>query len=178
MIETLRLFMRDVQGADAEGLHAYMQREAYWQNLPMEPPTREHVDALVERCLREQKVEPRSSYFLAATLKGTDEIAGQAILRVRSAQHRQGEIGWAVAEFHQGKGLATEIGFALLRFGFETMGLHRIVARSRKENFASRRVMAKIGMREEGILRENVWARGEWCSSVQCSILSHEYSAA
>ena len=38
--------------------------------------------------------------------------------------------------------------------------------------------MAKIGMCEEGILRENVWARGEWWSSVQCSILVHEYGAA
>jgi len=32
-------------------------------------------------------------------------------------------------------------------------------------------------MREEGILRENVFARGLWWSSVQCSILAAEYAA-
>jgi RimJ/RimL family protein N-acetyltransferase len=34
--------------------------------------------------------------------------------------------------------------------------------------------MEKLGMREEGILRENVLARGAWWSSVQCSILASE----
>jgi hypothetical protein len=32
--------------------------------------------------------------------------------------------------------------------------------------------MAKLGMREEGVLRDNVLARGSWWSSIQCSILS------
>jgi RimJ/RimL family protein N-acetyltransferase len=178
MIETPRLFMRDVQPTDAEALYAYMQREAYWRHLPMDPPTRAQLDMRVERCLREQECSPRSSYFLAVILKGTKEIAGEAILHVRSIPHRQGEIGWAIAESHQRMGLATETGFALLRFGFTNIGLHRIFARSRAENLASHRVMEKIGMRQEGILRENIWARGEWWSSVQYSILSHEYDAA
>jgi RimJ/RimL family protein N-acetyltransferase len=178
MIETRRLLLRDVLRADAEGFHAYRRREAYWQHVPMEPPTRKQIDEFLEQCLREQEESPRSSYCLAATLKDTNEIVGEALLRIRSARHCQGEMGWAVAEFHQGKGLATEIGLALLRFGFDEIGLHRIFARTRCENLASRRVMAKIGMREEGILRENVRARGAWWSSVQCSILVHEYGAA
>jgi RimJ/RimL family protein N-acetyltransferase len=38
--------------------------------------------------------------------------------------------------------------------------------------------MAKLGMREEGVLRENVYARGEWWSSAQSSILSSEWGTA
>ena len=37
--------------------------------------------------------------------------------------------------------------------------------------------MAKLGMREEGVLQENVFARGEWWSSAQSSILSSEWDA-
>jgi RimJ/RimL family protein N-acetyltransferase len=37
--------------------------------------------------------------------------------------------------------------------------------------------MAKLGMPEEGVLRENVFARGEWWSSAQSSILSSEWDA-
>lgn len=65
----------------------------------------------------------------------------------------------------------------MLRHGFVEIGLHRIFAQCRAENLASRRVMAKLGMREEGVLRENVFARGEWWSSAQSSILSGEWSA-
>ena len=61
---------------------------------------------------------------------------------------------------------------AILHLAFEKLGLHRIYAQCRVENQASRRIMTKLGMREEGILRENVLARGSWWSSMQCSILS------
>ena len=47
-------------------------------------------------------------------------------------------------------GLATEISRAMLRHGFVELGLHRIFAQCRAENLASRRLMSKLGMREEG----------------------------
>jgi [ribosomal protein S5]-alanine N-acetyltransferase len=175
MIQTARLHLRDVQPADAEAMYAYMRQEDYWRHLPIDPPERDYVDALVERCRHEKNAEPRSSFFLMATLHDTGEVVGEAILHIRSARHQQGEIGWAVAGSHRGQGLATEIGRGLLSYGFAHLGLHRIFARCRDANVASRRVMAKIGMREEGILRENVLARGEWWSSAQCSILAHEH---
>src|SRR5688500_18893516 len=102
MIETARLILRDVRSGDAEALYAYyMRHDAYWRHVPMDPPAREDVDALVERCLREHKTEPRVSYFLAATLKRTGEVIGEAILHIRSARHQQGGIGWAVARDRQ-----------------------------------------------------------------------------
>jgi RimJ/RimL family protein N-acetyltransferase len=63
----------------------------------------------------------------------------------------------------------------MLRHGFAVLGLHRAFAQCRVENLASRRMMAKLGMREEGVMRENVFARGEWWSSAQSSILSTEW---
>jgi len=69
------------------------------------------------------------------------------------------------------------IGQALLRLAFDSLSLHRVFAQCRVENQASRRIMAKLGMREEGVLRENVFARGEWWSSAQSSILSSEWDA-
>ena len=48
----------------------------------------------------------------------------------------------------------------MLEFAFDSVGLHRVYAQCRVGNGASRRIMEKLGMREEGILRENVLARG------------------
>jgi [ribosomal protein S5]-alanine N-acetyltransferase len=83
-----------------------------------------------------------------------------------------------VISSHTGQGLATEIGQALLELAFDTLSLHRVFAQCRTENQASRRIMVKLGMREEAVFRENVFARGEWWSSVQSSILSTEWDRA
>ena len=45
--------------------------------------------------------------------------------------------------------LATEASLAILKFGFEQVGLDRIVAIARPENIASQRVMQKVCMKYE-----------------------------
>jgi RimJ/RimL family protein N-acetyltransferase len=90
----------------------------------------------------------------------------------RTAPSRLGAIGYGVVSSRKGQGLATEIGRGLLRLAFDTLELHRVDAQCRTENHASRRVMAKLGMREEGVFRDNLFVRGEWWSTVQSAILS------
>jgi [ribosomal protein S5]-alanine N-acetyltransferase len=171
-LETDRLLIRDVRASDVDAFHRYMRQEPYWRNVPIDPPTALSVAALVNHCLQSQTQTPRTDYFMAAVDKRSDEIFGEAILYVRSIRWRQGEIGWGVSSSHVGRGLATEIGRAMLCLAFDTISLHRVFAQCRAENLASRRIMAKLGMREEGLLRENVFSRGEWWSSAQCSTLS------
>ena len=173
-LETPRLVIRDVCPSDVGAFYAYMKREQYWQDLPIDPPTVESIKEMVDRCLLDQGKEPRTDFFLAAVAKATSDLVGEAILHVRSLRWRQGEIGWGISSDHVGHGLATEIGSAMLRLAFDRLCLHRVYARCRVENQASRRIMTKLGMREEGVLRENVLARGAWWSSVQCSILCSE----
>ena len=176
-LETPNLIIRDVRESDADAFYAYMQREAYWRDLPIDPPTPEWVANMVNRRLQDQTKEPRTSYFLAATDKATGTVVGDAGLYIRSASSRQGEVGWVVRPYCRGRGLGTEIRRAMLDLAFGSLNLHRVYAQCRVENRASRRIMEKLRMREEGILRENVFARGLWWSSVQCSILAAEYAA-
>ena len=60
------------------------------------------------------------------------------------------EIGWRVARRHWRQGLATEGAEALLRHGFQTVGLDRVWAETMAVNRPSRGVMEKIGMRLVG----------------------------
>jgi len=56
------------------------------------------------------------------------------------------EIGWRLGRAHWGQGLATEAATAALAFGFERVGLDRIVSVHTVGNDASGRVMQKLGM--------------------------------
>jgi len=174
-IGTDRLLLREVRETDADAFAAYMPREAYWRHLPIDPPTRGWVEASVTRRIQEQSDEPRTAWLLAAVLRDTGEVVGEGLLKITDRGRTQGEIGWGLDSRFAGRGLATEIGRAMLVLGFERLGLHRITAMCRVENTASRRVMDKLGMREEGILREHVRVRGEWWTSHLCSILRPEY---
>jgi RimJ/RimL family protein N-acetyltransferase len=173
-IETARLRIRDVDASDVDAFFAYMRRDDYWCNLPFCPPTRDSVQSHIDRSLHEQSESLRKSYFLAATLKDTGQLIGEAVLGITSLRDGQAAIGWAVDGRYTGRGFATEIGRAMLDLGFG-LGLHRIYAQCRAGNAASLRIMSKLAMTEEGTLRENVKARGEWWSSSQWSILSSEH---
>lgn len=175
VLETERLLIRDVGIDDVQGFFDYMSREDYWRHVPVEPVTVDSVNVVVQRAVLDQSQVPRAGYFLAAVEKQSNKLVGEAILHVRSTRWRQGEIGWGVSHDHVGKDLATEIGFAMMRLAFDQLRLHRVYAQCRVENAASRRIMTKLGMQQEGVLRENVLARGEWWSSVQCAILSTEW---
>ena len=61
------------------------------------------------------------------------------------------EVGYAFGKEAWGRGFATEVAGAAVRWGFEERGLDRIVAVASAENAGSRRVMDKLGMRYEGV---------------------------
>jgi [ribosomal protein S5]-alanine N-acetyltransferase len=177
-LETDRLLIREVLASDTDDFLRYRQQADYWRHVPIEPPTAESIATSVNGWIQNQTQSPRTAYNLAVIDKRSDQLVGDAGLFVRNIRSRQGEIGWGVISSHTGQGLATEIGEALLRLAFDTLSLHRVFAQCRIENQASRRIMVKLGMREEGVFRENVFARGEWWSSVQSSILSTEWDSA
>ena len=64
----------------------------------------------------------------------------------------------------------------MLAFGFETLGLHRVIGRLDARNVASARVLEKLGMRREAELVENEWIKGEWQSELVYAVLAHEWA--
>ncbi len=67
---------------------------------------------------------------------------------------------------------------ALLAFGFGDIALHRIFSRCDPENVASARVLEKIGMQQEGRLRQHERVRGKWRDSYVYAILEEEWGPA
>jgi RimJ/RimL family protein N-acetyltransferase len=73
-----------------------------------------------------------------------------------SQSHNRAELGYWIGVPYWNQGYCTEAARAVLRYGFETLGLNRIQARHLARNPASGRVMIKIGMRHEGTMRQAV----------------------
>jgi RimJ/RimL family protein N-acetyltransferase len=92
----------------------------------------------------------------AITLKANGQLIGAVGLRDIDKEHSQAEIGFWVAVDSWGKGYATEASSVALCFGFKELRLNRIYAHHMMRNPASGRVLEKIGMKREGLLRQRV----------------------
>jgi RimJ/RimL family protein N-acetyltransferase len=119
---------------------------------------------------------PRVNFYLAATLKDSDLIVGEAVLRLVNPALAQAEIGFGVAAAHRRQGFATEIGRALLQAAFGTFAAHRVAAQTAPENRATLRVLEKLGLAPEGVQRDVAFARGRWWSSAVYARLAEEKS--
>ena len=85
------------------------------------------------------------------------------------------EVGYVLNPEYWGRGIAAEALERVLEFGFDTLGLHRIEARFIEGNDQSRRVMEKVGMTFEGILREGMLVKGNYVNVGVCSVLYKEW---
>jgi RimJ/RimL family protein N-acetyltransferase len=175
-IITQRLIIREYVETDVPHVQRNVGDPAYWNHHATEPPTPERLEALIVWAIQEQKLAPRLNYYLAVTTKDSATLIGEAVLRIADPQNRQGEIGFGVARSHWRLGYATEMAQALLRIGFGPLGLHRLFAQCAPENAPSIRVMQKLGMAREGILRDIGHARGRWWSSAIYAIIDREYA--
>jgi ribosomal-protein-alanine N-acetyltransferase len=61
-----------------------------------------------------------------------------------------------------GRGIATEASRAIVDYVFLHFDVERLQARCKRENVASARIMEKLGMRHEGVLRSAVYHQGRF----------------
>jgi RimJ/RimL family protein N-acetyltransferase len=160
-LETERLLLRMFTLADAprvKELAGHALVAATTLNVPH--PYEEH-DAEKWIANHEPDFLLGRSVQLAITLRDCGEIIGAISLGVDQTNHRA-EMGYWMGVDYWGRGYCTEAARALVEYGFETLALHKITSRHFESNPASGRVMQKIGMQQEGFLRDDFWKNGQW----------------
>ena len=173
---TTRMSLRPYEVDDLEALHAIVSREDVCRYLPWEPMDLDQARAKLEQRLTQTRIEADGDpLVLAAVETETGRMIGEFMLRLTSAESRQGEVGWSIHPDVQGRGLATEGAAEMIRYGFDAVGLHRIVAGADPRNVASIRVMEHLGMRREALFVESAFLKGEWVGEVVYAILGSEW---
>ncbi|MBE2217112.1 MAG: GNAT family N-acetyltransferase [Ignavibacteria bacterium] len=94
--------------------------------------------------------------------KGLGKLIGTIGYHVWSLQSRYGEVGYALSIDFWNQGYVTEAFGAVIRFGFENMGLNRVEATCKLPNTASEKVMLKCGLTFEGIMKQKLFAKGQY----------------
>lgn len=143
--------------------------------LPWETRDAESARAALQRHYDMSFESDGDGITLAGFDKDSRRLVGEFVLFLRSVEHRGGELGYVVHPDFHGRGLATEGAHALLTFGFEVIGLHRIVARLDSRNTPSAAVLTRLGMRKEAHLVKNEFLKGEWSDEFDYALLAEEW---
>lgn len=136
------------------------------------PYALDHALAWISNQSRES-VRGRATNFAVRLLPGSP-LVGCASLRDIDPEHSQAELGFWIGREWWGQGYASEAAAAVIRFGFETLGLNRIYAHHMARNPAAGRVLLHVGMQREGLLRERVRKWGVYEDVVVYAILRED----
>jgi RimJ/RimL family protein N-acetyltransferase len=175
-IRTERLLLRPYRPDDTDAVYAYHRLPETARYLENEPMRRAEARALVTRRVGSSTLAGVGEVLnLVIELARTRTLVGDCVLFWRS--EGQAEVGYVLHPDHYGYGYATEAVGALLRLGFEDLGLHRVAARCDARNMASARVMERAGMRREAHLVQSEFIKNEWTDELIYAILRSEWEA-
>ncbi len=174
-LETPRLMLREITLDDAvEVFRIYSDPQVmrYWGSPPLQS---------IDEARR--KIEDITAAFRdkdgirwGITRKGSNRLIGSCGHWRLMKAHFRSEIGYELAPEYWDQGIMTEALGAVIRFGFEAIGLHSIEAQIDPANLASRKVLEKLGFVQEGYLRENYVVGGKFTDTAIFSLLKSDSS--
>ncbi|MFD1470592.1 GNAT family N-acetyltransferase [Hymenobacter caeli] len=174
-LETPRLVLRALAEADVPCIVALASDHAVARNTLNMPHPYHPDDA--HNWLRVTRKAHRQGedVTFAVELKATGEFIGGIGLKIEPRFDRA-EAGYWLGVPYWNQGLMTEALAAVLRYGFEGLGLNKILATHTTQNPGSGAVMRKNGMVQEGELVAHVKRDGQYYDLAQYRLTRHEYA--
>jgi RimJ/RimL family protein N-acetyltransferase len=176
---TARLLLRRFEAADLPAMVAYRSDPAVARYQSWTP---DWSLADAEEFLREDEATVLGTsgawtqVALVERVGGT--LVGDVALHFVAAQPDTVELGVTLASAHQGRGLAAEALRAVTSWLFSVHGTHRVLAQADARNAAVRRLLGRVGLRQEAELREADFWKGEWTTLCIYAVLAHEWHEA
>ncbi len=174
-IETERLILRAFTYEDASSMMNNWAGDDYVQKMYGEPSykTLEKVNKLLDKYIGGYS----KKYFFrwAVIEKSTGECIGQIAYFLVDTSGHFGEIEYCIGTAYQGKGYATEATKAVIDYGFNKIGFHKVQICVRPSNAPSKKVIEKCGFTYEGTLRDYFYIDGKYEGRMFFSILEDEY---
>lgn len=177
VLETPRLRLRPFAEADVEAIWPIVSRPEF----PNQMSWSAHVDREdTLGFIRSQIAGIRDGSGVAWAIEHDGHAAGCVSLdsirwQLGALRVDRCELGYWLAPPLWNKGIMSEAAGAIVRFGFETVGLHKITTRCIADNHGSRRVIEKLGFRLIGRAEDDAWRDGAWASHLLYELTTSEW---
>ncbi len=148
-LETLRLAMRDFVAEDSDDLLRLNSDPRVMRYIGDGEPiaAQRHAD-IMRRVLGYPKLYPDLGFWYT-TRRDTGKFIGWFTLKY-CGKSADIETGYMLLPEAWGRGYATEGATAMVRYGFDDLGLHRVIGVTHPDNIASQKVLRKAGLADCG----------------------------
>jgi [ribosomal protein S5]-alanine N-acetyltransferase len=182
-IHARRLLLRPLTLHDFDEWREVRRRCHDWltkwepRRIPGQPDTVEDRQAFSARCsVRMREIQLGTGYGFGIFVDGA--FAGEInINSIHRGAHQSAYVGYWIDQRLAGNGYMPEAVVAALRFSFETLALHRMQISVIPRNTASRRVVEKLGIRDEGTAVRYLEINGVWEDHIRYAITAEEWEA-
>lgn len=179
-IETERLIIKPYCIRDIDDLYKICSDEKVMACIPEGVMSYQWVEDLikwmVEYCYEKNTPDNIIKFGVSVADKETKRVIGQCGLGSLDCKPEDVEIFYGLSSEYWGQGLATEAAMAMLHYGFDIIGLKRIIAVVKPDNIASRKVIEKMGMKFEKILNVDDINYSGYDGELYYAITKDEYS--
>jgi [ribosomal protein S5]-alanine N-acetyltransferase len=177
-----RVMLRSLTVADFEQWREVRRRNADWltrwepARVPGQPDVVEDREAFAVRCsARQRERQLGTGYGFGIFVEG-DFVGEINLSSVQRGPFQSAYVGYWIDEKQAGNGYTPEALVALARLVFEELRLHRMQIAIIPRNHASRRVVEKLGLREEGVAQRYLEINGVWEDHIRYAITAEEWA--
>ena len=111
------------------------------------------------------------------SIRMNGELVGSMSLNWIDRGNRGCGVGYWLSEEHTGQGIVTRSCVRLMEHCFDDLGLHRFVLEVATDNFASRAIAERLGMRLEGITKDREWLYDRYVDAALYAITAPEWQS-
>ncbi|CAM2066912.1 GNAT family N-acetyltransferase [Sulfidibacter corallicola] len=175
-IETARLLLRRFAPQDKDMMIEHERDPVmmrYIRDIAADEDILERVDGFLVPWPGEERTW--AALAVIPTDVDTECPIGMVCFRWESFVDERVEIGYRFHPDFQGRGYAFEAVQGVAKFLFEQLGVLRIVAYCIADNHASYRLMEKLGMQREGLLRRHSRIGGVWYDELVYGMLDTDW---
>jgi RimJ/RimL family protein N-acetyltransferase len=167
--------LRELRTSDAKSLFAMLTPEEVSRFISPPPSTVEGFKGFIAWTLRQRTAGTYACF--AVTLKGSDTAVG--IFQVRETERGFGTADWgfAIGAAFWGTGAFLDGAKLVLKFAFETLGVHRLEARVAVLNGRGNGALLKTGAVKEATLRKSFVRYGQYLDQVLYAIIKDDWCA-
>jgi RimJ/RimL family protein N-acetyltransferase len=165
--------LRELRLGDALPLMAMLTTREVARFISPPPMTVDGFERFIV-CANAERQEGRYA-CLAVLPDGVDVPVGIFQLRSLDPKFFAADWGFAIGSPYWGRGIFSAAAAVMLEFAFETVGVHRLEARSVVGNGRGNGALRKVGAVCEGVLRGSLLKNGEYLDQHLWTILLHEW---
>ncbi|MGM0943253.1 MAG: GNAT family N-acetyltransferase [Bacillota bacterium] len=160
ILETPRLILRKIMATDLSAIHAFTSLDVVTQYLPFDThQSHEQTKLFINFVLDQYDNNQLAPWGIE--LKPYKKLIGMIEYVFWEQENDTAELAFVLTNTHWGRGIVTEACQEVIKYGFTTMKLQRIQARSFVENIGSQKVLEKCGLKLEGILKKRLFIKGK-----------------